>query len=124
MAGPLETAGTAGNVIASGSLAASGTANATVDFNTGGCFGGDICLRITTATAAATNGCRLDIFPQGDASGNFDTVAVQTYSFSGLSSSSTYQKTVRTYTGIYKVVITNLDATNAITAQVTSSKLS
>ncbi|QEH38651.1 hypothetical protein OJF2_72570 [Aquisphaera giovannonii] len=124
MAGPIVTAGTAGNVIASGPLAAGGTATATVDLSTGGAFGGDIALRVTTGSSvAATNGCRLDVFPQGDAGGAYDTVAAATYPFSGLSASSTYQKTLRLPTGVYKVVATNLDATNAITVQVTSSRI-
>lgn len=126
MAGPAITYGSAGNVVASGSVSGGASTTATsVDFSTSGAFGGDIAVKVTTGgTVAGTNGCRLDIYAQGDASSTFDTVATYTYTFSGLSASTTYQKSLRVPTGIYNVKATNLDATNAITVQITSSKLS
>ncbi|WP_165221910.1 hypothetical protein [Aquisphaera insulae] len=125
MAGPSVTAGIAGNVVASGLLGAGANVASTVDFSTGGAFGGDVAIRVTAgATVSGTNGCRLDVFPLGDSTPAFDTVASQSYTLSPVVASGTYQKTLRLPTGVYSLKATNLDATNAITVQITSSKMS
>jgi hypothetical protein len=59
MAAPVMTFNTAGNVLASQSLAASATV--TVDLNLSGQFEGQLMVTCTFGTVAATSGLKIDI---------------------------------------------------------------
>ncbi|MGH8582458.1 MAG: hypothetical protein ACREWG_06630 [Gammaproteobacteria bacterium] len=99
------------------SIAASGTANSganAVDLTTS--FEGEFQVYVTFGTVAATSGLRVDVFRAVDAltSSTFDTIAAFTFTVPSTTSTSKIVSFVL-QTGAYRVFVTNLDATNAVT---------
>jgi len=122
MAGPTITYGTAGNLSASASLANASPVTVTADFSTTK-FGGLITAKGTGGgTVAATNGLRVQIFELGDTVPTADTIATTDYTIP-MTTSTVAQRGFRVPTGKYSVKITNLDTSNTITAQLTSSDI-
>lgn len=111
------TSNTAGNVLGSGSLAASGTATANVDAS--GKYGADIQVSNTGGgTVAATNGVQVDVFSRIGSGPATDTIASQTFVIPTVVSTAALV-TVHVPTGRWQFKLTNLDVTNAVTASIT-----
>lgn len=123
-ADPSVTYNSAGNILAtSTSIAASGSNSAgVVDFSTNS-LGGWVQFTDTGGgTVAATNGLQVQVFPAGDGTPNYDTVAMVTIAITTVVSTASRQS-VLLPTGKYSIKLTNLDATNAITAGITSNPI-
>ena len=124
-AGPSVTYNAAGNILAtSTSIAASGSSSGNiVDFSTAS-FGGFIQIIPTGGgTVAATNGCKVEIYAAGDSTPNYDSEVLVTFTIVTVVST-TKRKSTLLPTGKYSVKLTNLDATNAITAGISSAPVS
>ena len=98
-------------------VAASGTADTganAVDLSTS--FEGQFQASVTFGTVAATNGLQIDAFRAVDAAtgSTFDTIAAFTLIIPGTTSTSKVMSFVL-QTGLWKLKVTNLDATNAVT---------
>jgi hypothetical protein len=99
------------------SIAASGSVNTganAVDFRT--VFEAQCQVWVTFGTVAATNGLRVQIYRAVDAptSSTFDSEAFVDFTIPGTTSTSK-KAPVTLGTGLYRFVLTNTDATNAIT---------
>lgn len=125
MAAPSMTLGT--TLHTSASLAASGTANDTLDVSAK--FEGQVMYKVTAGgTVAATSGLQIDVYElySGTTYGNAGTAARDqfpnfTYTLKGYTASDVaYSPKIYVPTGKWKFVITNLDATNAITVEAVS----
>ena len=110
------------NALASGSLSASGTTTFTADFSSSK-LGGFVQIWDTGgATVAATNGCQVQCFATADTGPNYDTIAFAGTSFTITTVASTAAaESFFLPTGKYKVQLTNLDATYAITVGATTA---
>jgi hypothetical protein len=116
---PSTTVNTQANLLASGSLAASGTTTADLDLT--GKFGADVQVKDTGGgTVAATNGVQVDVFRLFGAGPTADTLAVLTFVIPTTTSTATY-KSLHLETGKYRIKLTTLDASNAVTVEMTST---
>lgn len=120
MASPTMTFGQ--TLHSSASLGASGTASDTVDLSTK--YQAQIMYKVTAGgTVAATFGVRIDIYGiyLGSTYGDSSTgTPVPNYTFTVTNyaaSQVVYSPKIFLDTGRWKIVITNLDATNAITVE-------
>lgn len=109
---PIGTYNSVGNVLASASIAASGTR--TYDLDLSGKFEGQPQHAVTFGTVAATSGLQIDVYRQVAGGTVNDTIATFTYSIPSTAS------TTKTFTlplqwGKWHVVETNLDGTNGLT---------
>jgi hypothetical protein len=129
-ASPTFTPGSAGNLYASTSLAASGTytsgffyvgvsgqSGAQGSTTTGSALSGRLQIWDVATTVAATNGLLVQIFSTSDGT-NPDTIAYAGFTITSLASSTVIQS-LDLPPGQYKVKLTNLDATNAIAVEMT-----
>ncbi len=119
---PSVTFNTAGNALASGSLAANTSTTFTVDFSTN-TIGGFLQVWNTGGgTVAGTNGCQVQAFATADTTPNYDTVAFSGVNFVITTVVSTAaRQSVFLPTGKYQIKLTNLDVTNAITVEATTA---
>ena len=119
MASPSMTFNTAANVLSSASLAASGTVTANLDFSAK--FEGQVQVWNTPGgTVAATSGMQVDVFEAVDSTPNYDTVACYSMVIPSVASTAA-RATIKLSTGKYQIKLTNLDATNAVTREVSSA---
>ena len=114
------TQATAGNALASTALAASGTTSFTVDLSAK--WEGQVMVKVTMgATVAATAGVMVEVFMDyvGGATPTWSTVNPNfTYTVAaGAASAVVYSPIIFLPTGRYQVKLTNLDATNGVTAE-------
>jgi hypothetical protein len=119
---PSVTYNAQGNVLAtSTSIAASGShTGSIVDFSSNS-LGGWVQVTPTGGgTVATTNGCQVSIFPAGDSTPHYDYYPVIQQVIAIVASTATPLSFLLP-TGKYSITLANLDATNAITAGITSN---
>lgn len=123
-ADPSVTYGASGNVLATTTSISAGASNTgnIVDFSTNTLGGWVQVTETGGGTVASTNGCQVSIYPAGDSTPHYDSSAMWTYIIPTLANSVSRQS-ILLPTGKYSITLTNLDATNAITAGITSSPL-
>jgi len=121
---PSVTAEAAGNIYASNSLAAATAVNNTVDFSTN-TLGGYVQVWNTGGgTVATVNGCQVAAYLAGDTTPHYDTIPFAGTIFTIPTTVSTAAgQSFFLPTGKGQVTVTNLDATNAITVEITSQPL-
>lgn len=120
---PSCTLNTAGNIYASNSLGAGGSISNTVDFSSS-TLGGYVQIWNGAGTVAATAGLQVQVFATADTTPNFDTIPFAgNYFVIPSVASFTNRQTVFLPTGKFSVKLTNLDATNAVTVEITSAPL-
>lgn len=119
MAAPGMTFNTAGNALASQSLAASGTVTFNIDVSTK--FEGQLEVEANFGTIAATAGLKVEVFPGYGATPTYSTTNPNfPYTLPAVAG---LQRAPKIFlpTGKWQVKLTNLDATNGLTAvQVTN----
>lgn len=109
---PIGTFNSVGNVLASATIAASGTRTADIDASTK--FAVQIQISIVFGTVAATSGLQVDIYRQVAGGTVNDTIATSTYTIPS-TASTTKVYTIELGWGKWHVVLTNTDATNSLT---------
>lgn len=116
---PVMTFNAAGNVIASGSLAASGTTNANVDVSSK--FAGILVVKNTPGgTVSTTRGLKIQIFQRYGSTPTTAPSAMITVTLpSAVASTAESSPPIALPPGKYNVALTNLDASNAITVEAT-----
>lgn len=115
---PNYTGNSAGNVRASASLAASGTANYDVDYSAK--FEGQIHVQNTPGgSVSGTRGVRIDIYRRYGSSPTTAPTPFLTFTLPSTTASTAESLDVFVGTGKYNIKITNLDATNAVTVEIT-----
>ncbi len=113
MAAPVMTANALGNALASGTIVASGTANFNLDLSAK--FEGQLVVQGNFGTIAATAGLQIQIFARFDSTPtNATTNPNFTYTIPAVSGLQ-YSPRIYLPTGVYHVIITNLDASNSVT---------
>lgn len=115
---PLMTFGAQAGLLASGSLAASGTSTTTCDLSA--VFEGQVQVKSLFGTVAGTSGLQVDVYRRFGAGPTDDTIAVLTFVIPSTASTTKYQSFALP-AGKYSVKLTNLDATNAITVEMTKT---
>ena len=114
MAAPSMTFNAAGNALASQSLAASGTVTFNVDASVK--FEGQLEVEANFGTIAATAGLKVEIFPGIGSTPTYSTTNPNyTYTLTAVAGLQRTPK-IALPTGKYQVKLTNLDATNGLTA--------
>lgn len=107
------TAGAAGNIRTSGSLAASGTSSATVDYSA--VLEAQIDVECTPGgSVAATNGLKIEIFRRYGSTPTTAATAMLTYTLPSVASTAASLPPIYLGPGKYTIKWTNLDATNAL----------
>lgn len=120
MAAPSMTFNAAGNVRTSSSLAAGGTGNYNVDYST--VIEAQVTVKNTPGgTIAATRGCRVNVFPRYGTGPSDTTLALLSYDLPSAVASTAESKTFFLGPGKYVVQVVNLDASNAITVEITDA---
>lgn len=116
---PAMTFNAAGNVRSSASLAASGTDNADVDFS--GKFEGLIHVKNTPGgSVSGTRGLKVEIFRRYGSSPTTADTPMMTYTLPSQTASTAESADFVLGTGKYNIKITNLDASQAITVEITA----
>ncbi len=110
---PTYTGNTAANIHASATLAASGTANDNYDGSA--VFETQVHVKAVVGTAAATNGLQIDVYRRYGATPTTSGTAFLTYILPSVGSTTT-DFDFFLPCGKYNIKLTNLDATNALTA--------
>jgi hypothetical protein len=121
---PSVTFNAQGNILAiSTSIAASASSTGNiVDFSSS-CLGGWIQITATgLSSVSATNGCQVSIFPAGDSTPHYDTIAMWTFTIP-ITASTVTPESIQVPTGKYSIMLKNLDATNGIDAGITSNPI-
>lgn len=122
MAAPSMTFNAAGNIRSSSSLAASGTASYNLDYSAK--FEGQISVKNTPGgTVATTRGLRVELLPRYGSTLADTTIAVQDYTLPSAVASTAESRTFYVGPGKWVLKITNLDATNAITVEITDATI-
>lgn len=112
------TANAAGNVRASGSLAASGTANYDLDYSA--VFEGQVhVLNTPGGTIAGTRGVRIDIYRRYGSGPALGESPMMSFYLPSQTASTAESIDIFLGTGKYNIKITNLDASNAVTVEIT-----
>jgi hypothetical protein len=122
---PTYTASAAGNVIASASLGASATVNSStaMDFSAG--FQGQIhVLNTPGGSVAGVRGLKIEIFRRYGTTPTTAQTAMYTYTLPSTTASTAESVDIFLDTGVYNIKLTNMDASNAVTVEVTSDKVS
>jgi hypothetical protein len=115
---PTYTPNAAGNIRASASLAASATANYNIDYSA--VWEGQIHILNTPAGAVAgTRGVRVDIYRRYGTGPTTGQSPFQSYTMASAIASTPESLDIFLATGKYNLKITNLDATNAVTVEIT-----
>ena len=120
MAAPSMTFNTAGNALASQSLANAGTVTFNLDLSAK--FEGQVEVKVVEGgTVAATAGVRVDVFAGYGSTPTYTTVNPNfTMTVpAGTATVTVYSPKIYLPTGKYQVKLTNLDATNAVTVEAT-----
>jgi|SRR5919108_2646858 hypothetical protein len=119
---PTYSANAAGNIRASAALAASGTATYDLDYSTA-LAARLIILNTPGGSISATRGLKVELFPRYGASGSLATAptAQQTYTLPSETASTPENLSLMVETGYWTLKITNLDATNAVTVEITDA---
>lgn len=120
MSAPTTTYSSHGNAYTSGSLAASGSANFDADYSSAKYGGWTQVWNTGGGTVASTNGLQIDVYPYGDSTPNADTESMFSYTLPTVASTAK-RKSFFLPNGKYKIVLTNLDTTNAITIEATTN---
>ena len=122
MAAPVMTQNATGNILASSALALSAsTANLDIDATTK--FELELQIGVTFGAVAATNGLQVNVYRLFGAGPTADTIQVTQFTIPG-TASTTKNQSLALPTGRYRIVLTNLDATNGLTGvTVTSSTI-
>lgn len=119
---PSFTFNSAGNIRASASLAASGTANYDVDYSA--VIGARVTILNTPGgTVAATRGVRFDIFNRYGSSPTTSATAMIVFTLPSATASTAETLTVDLTPGKYNLKITNLDTANAVTVEITGDTM-
>ncbi len=119
MASPSMTFNAQANAQASGSLAANTSVTFAVDASAK--FEVQVQVKNTGGgTVAATNGLQVQVFRRFGAGPTDDTIAVVQFTIPTTTSTTAYQSFALP-TGKYDIKLTNLDVTNAITIESTTS---
>ena len=119
---PSVTYNAAGNILATTTSIAGGGSNSTgvVDASANS-LGAWVQVTATGgATVAATNGCQVSVFPAGDSTPHYDTIAMWSFVIP-MTVSTAARASILLPTGKYSIALANLDGTNAITAGITSN---
>lgn len=115
---PSYTGNSAGNIRSSASLAASATDNANLDYSA--VFEGQIYVKNTPGgTVAATRGLKIEIFRRHGSTPTTDDSAMLTYTLPSATASTAEGQPIFLPTGKYNIKVTNLDASNAVTVEIT-----
>jgi hypothetical protein len=119
MAAPTMTYSAAGNVRSSASLAANTASSHNLDAST--YIEAQVTVRNTPgATVATTRGVRVDFFARYGTTPTDSTLAAFSYTLPSATASTAESKTFFIGTGKWKVTVTNLDASNATTVEITA----
>jgi hypothetical protein len=119
MAAPVSTTSNAqGNLLASATIAASATRNFNLDVSAK--FEAEVQLGVTFGTVAATAGLQVQAFRRVGSGPQNDTNPALQFTIPAVASTTAYQSFALP-TGRWNVVLTNLDATNAVTATTATS---
>jgi hypothetical protein len=120
---PTYTGNSAGNIHASASLAASATANDNYDGSA--VFETQVHVKNTPGgSVAATRGLKVEVFRRYGSSPTTGETAFITYTLPSATASTAESIDFYLPCGKYNIKITNLDATNAITVEVTGDTVS
>lgn len=112
------TFNTAGNIRASASLAASGTANYDVDYSTA--FESQIHVKNTPGgTISSTRGVRIDVYRRYGTSPTTGETPIWTMTLPSATASTAESGDIFLGPGKYNVKITNLDISQAVTVEIT-----
>ena len=119
---PSYTGNTANNVIASGSIVASGTTNASVDYSA--VFEAQIhVINTPGGSVSATRGLRVDVYRRYGSTPTTGESAMLTYTLPSATASTAESLDFFLPTGKYNIKLTNLDAAQAVTAGVTGDTI-
>jgi hypothetical protein len=121
-ADPSITYNSEGNILAtSTSIAASGTSSGNiVDYSAS--LGGWVTVTYTGGSSVAgTNGVTIDVFPATDSTPHYASTANPAFGPLAVTASTTLRYTFWLGMGKYSISLVNADATNAITAGITSN---
>jgi|SRR5437667_7961271 len=119
---PTYTASTAGNIHTSASLAASATANDNYDGSA--VFETQVhVLNTPSGSVAATRGLKVEVFRRYGTTPTTGQTAFLTYTLPSTTASTAESLDFYLPTGQYNIKITNLDATNAVTVEITGDKV-
>jgi len=123
MPAPTMTFNAAGNILTSQALALSGTVtSAVMDFSTK--FEGQLTIKNTPGAAiAATRGLKIECFAQYGTGPSTSLIAQILYQLQSLTASTAESTILFLPSGKWTVKLTNLDATNAVTIEVTSATI-
>ena len=123
MPAPTMTFNAAGNILTSQALALSGTVtSAVMDFSTK--FEGQLTIKNTPGAAiAATRGLKIECFAQYGTVPSTSLIAQILYQLQSLTASTAESTILFLPSGKWTVKLTNLDATNAVTIEVTSATI-
>ena len=115
---PSMTFNSAGNIRSSASLAASGTDNANVDYSAK--LWAYIHVKNTPGgSVAATRGLKIEIFDRYGSTPTTGDSAIIPFTLPSATASTAESTRIRLETGKYNIKITNLDASNAVTVEIT-----
>lgn len=122
-ADPSVTYSAQGSIVSAGTAlaAATSTTGAAVDCSSSS-LGTWMTVTVTYTTVAATAGLTVSIYPAGDTTPHYDTVAMWSSTIPA-TASTTQQMSWLLPTGKYLVKVTNTDATNAVTYGITSNPI-
>jgi len=122
MPSPSSTFNAAGNLLTSQSLAASGTVTANIDASAK--FEVQVTIKNTPGAAiAATRGVKVECFAGYGTGPSYTTIAPIIYQLLSATASTLESAEVYLPTGKWQIKLTNLDATNAVTVELTTSTI-
>lgn len=114
---PSMTFNAPGHVRAAGTLAAGASANYDLDYSS--VIEGQVTVKITPGSSiSSTRGVRVDFFPRYGTGPATTTIAQISYTMPSQTASTAESRTFYVSTGRWNVAITNLDTTNAVTAEI------
>lgn len=116
---PAYTGNAAGNIRSSASLAASATDNANVDYS--GKFEAQVHVKNTPGgSVAATRGLRIDVYRRYGTTPTTAESVLFSITLPSAAASTAESSDFSLPTGKYNIKVTNLDATNAVTVEITA----
>jgi hypothetical protein len=114
MASPsMTTTNAAGNLLASTSIAASGT-NSTTNLDASAAFEAQVQVSVTFGTISSTSGLQIDVYRRIGSGPATDTRPIISLVIPSTASTTTLQSFALP-TGRYNIKLTNLDAANSVT---------
>lgn len=115
---PSFTYNSVGNIRSSASLSSSGTANYDVDYSA--VVGAIVTVKNTPGgSVSSTRGVRVDVYNRYGSSPTTDATPVQSWTLPSQTASTTEDLTVYLGPGKYNIKITNLDASQSVTVEIT-----